>query len=134
MLSQMQMEEPVVRVVSVTDVACATTQTATSAHLALEINNAFLLHLKREKKSILEELDKQQHTIKLNISSVRLKESLEKATGKLSSRFRSANGGSARKRIKAGKTNITLHSGDMVDVAAVEEQLQQTEVRKTSIT
>ena len=62
--SQMQ---PVVRVVSVTNVACATTQTAA---FALEIDNAFLLHLKRDKEK--HELDKQRHMIKLNISSVRL--------------------------------------------------------------
>ena len=45
--SFLAMAEALVRVVSAADVACATTQTVSSAVLALEIDNEFLINTKR---------------------------------------------------------------------------------------
>ena len=50
-----QMEEASVTVVSVADVACANTQTAASAVLALEISNQFLINAKIEGRNVIEE-------------------------------------------------------------------------------
>ena len=113
--------------VSVADVACANTHTVASAVLALEIANEFLLGMKRDGKNLVEETSSGQ-LISLNTSSKRIQGSLEKAAGKLSAKFSKAKGGAERKKIKGGKTRITLQLGDTVNVATVEDKLQQTEV------
>ena len=116
--------------VSVADVACANTRTVASAVLALEIANEFLLGMKRDGKNLVEETSKRisGQLISLNTSSKRIQGSLEKVAGKLSAKFSKAKGGAERKKIKGGKTRITLQLGDTVNVATVEDKLQQTEV------
>ena len=125
------MEEASVRVVSVADVACANTQTAASAVLALEIDNEFLISTKREGGNVIEETNKHisGNVISLNTDSNHLQGSLEKAAGKLCAKFSKAKGGAERKKIKGGKTRIILQPHDVVDVGAVQDVLQQTEVR-----
>ena len=61
-----QMEKASVKVVSVADVACANTQTASSAVLALEIANEFLISTKREKGNVIEETKKTQWQCNFN--------------------------------------------------------------------
>ena len=114
--------------VSVADVACANTRTVASAVLALEIANEFLLGMKRDGKNLVEETSKRisGQLISLNTSSTQ--GSLVKAAGKLSAKFSKAKGGAERKKIKGEKTRITLQLGDTVNVATVEDKLQQTEV------
>ena len=124
----------VVTVVSVADVACANTQTAASAVLALEIGNEFLINTKREGSNVVEETNKHisGNVISLNMNSNHLQGSLEKAAGKLCAKFSKAKGGAERKKIKGSKTRIVLQSDDVVDVGAVQDELQQTEVRCTN--
>ena len=110
-----------VRVVAVSDVACANTEVAGSAALALELDNDFLLKVK---KNIIEEINKQQQMIQLS-SSDRIRESLRRLTGKLGARI---GRGDERKRIQPGKSHITLQSDDLIDVSAVKEMLEKTEV------
>ena len=113
--------------VSVADVACANTHTVASAVLALEIANEFLLGMKRDGKNLVEKTSKRisGQMISLNTSSKRIQGSLEKEAGKLSAKFSKAKGGAER---KGGKTRITLQLGDTVNVATVEDKLQQIEV------
>ena len=125
------MAEALVRVVSAADVACATTQTVSSAVLALEIDNEFLINTKRERRNVIEEVNKQirDKVISLNVNSTRMQGSLDKAAGKLRAKFSKAKGGAERKKIKSGKTRIILQTEDTVDVGAVQDELQQTKVR-----
>ena len=120
-----EMAEVPVTITSVADVTCCSTK-VNSAVLALEISNDFLLGLKREGKNILEEISKSisGQVVALNTESTRLRQSLEKAVGKLSSKFTQAKGGTERKKIKSRKTRITLSSDDTINIA----QFQQTEV------
>ena len=129
-----QMEEAVVTVVSVADVACANAQTAASAVLALEIDNEFLINTKREGRNVVEETNRHisGNVISLNTNSNHLQGSIEKAAGKLCAKFSKAKGGAERKKIKGSKTRIVLQSDDVVDVGAVQDELQQTEVRCTN--
>ena len=39
--------------------------------------------------------------------------------------FSKSKGGSAKKKIREGKTRITLQEGDVVDIAAVKQNLEQ---------
>ena len=118
------------KVVSVTDVACATTTAAASAVLGLEIANDFLMNMKREGKNFIEETNRRisGHMISLNMQSTRIQTALEKAAGKLSTKFSKAKGGAERKKIKGGKTRVTLQTCDIVDVATVEAKLEETVV------
>ena len=97
------------KVVSVTDVACATTTAAASAVLALEIANDCFMNLKRERKNFIEETNNRisGHVVSLDMQSVGIQNALEKAAGKLSTKLSKAKGGAERKRIKGGKTRIT---------------------------
>lgn len=124
-----EMAEKPVTITSAADVACCST-TVNSAVLALEISNDFLLGLKRDGKDILVEINKKisGQVVALNANSTRLQQSIEKAVGKLSSRFTQAKGGAERKKIRSRKTRITLSSDDTIKVAALENQIQQTEV------
>ena len=54
------MKESPVKVVSVTDVACATTTAAAFAVLGLEIANDFLMNMKREGKNFIEDWGNEQ--------------------------------------------------------------------------
>ena len=118
------------RIVSAADVACTST-TVASAILALEISNDFLLSLKREGKNFLEETNKVigGQAIVLDVNCIRLQSSFEKAAGKLATKFTKAKGSWERNKIKRGKTRITVSSGETVNFTAVEERLQQAEVK-----
>ena len=117
------------RILSWADVACTST-TVASAILALEISNDFLLSLKREGKYFLEETNKVigGQAIVLDVNCLRLQSSFEKAAGKLATKFK-AKGSWERNKIKCGKTRITVSSRETVNFAAVEERLQQAEVK-----
>ena len=117
------------RILSRADVACTST-TVASAILALEISNDFLLSLKREGKYFLEETNKVigGQAIVLDVNCLRLQSSFEKAAGKLATKFK-AKGSWERNKIKCGKTRITVSSRETVNFAAVEERLQQAEVK-----
>jgi len=117
-----------VRVISVSDVVCATTQSVASALFALEIDNSFLLNIGEEGKNAITEINKQQRVIQLVEESERLVASLEKLIGKLHRRFSQAKGGTMRKKIREGKTKVILQEGDVVDIKTMKEQLQHTEV------
>ena len=118
------------KVVPVTDVACATTTAVASAVLALEISNDVLMSVKRERKNFIEKLNTRisGHMISLDMQSTRIQNALEKAAGKLSAKFSKAKGGDKRKKIKGGKTRIILQTSDIVDVATVESTLEETAV------
>ena len=125
------MEESPVRVVSVSDVVCATTTAAASAVLALEVDNDFLINIKREGKNLVEEINKRicGHILSLDMNSTRIQSLLEKAAGKLCTKFSKAKGGDERKKIKGAKTRVTLQMSDIVNVATVEAELEETAVR-----
>ena len=117
-----------VRIVSVSDVACATNATAASAVLALQINNGFLLNIKQERKQPIAELNHHLNNIKLNTNSVRLHTALQKLIGKLNSRFSKAKGGGERKKLKMGASHMTLQKYDIVNVSEMQHKLNETEV------
>ena len=48
--------------------------------------------------------------------------------GKLFAKFTKAKGGTERKKIKDGKTRVTVSYGETVDSTAMEDRLQQAEV------
>ena len=114
--------------VSVADVVCANTATAASGVLALEITNDFLMKMKREGKNVLEEIKKRISHFTQYMTSTRLQSSLEKILGKLSTKVLKCKGGAMRNKIRAGKTRLILQSGDIVNVATVENRLQETAV------
>ena len=53
---------------------------------------------------------------------------LEKAAGKLCTKLSKAKGGTERKKIKGAKTRVTLQMSDIVNVATVEAELEETAV------
>ena len=114
------------------DVVRTNTDFAASAVLALEINNNFLLEIKQKGKQPIAAINEKQKVIQLQ-SSERLQAALDRLLGTLHTRFTKAKGGTARKKIKEGKTRLTLQEGDVVDVANVTQQLVQAEVRKRKI-
>lgn len=124
------MEEASVRVVFAADVACANTRTVASAVFALDIANQFLIDTKREQRNVIEEMNKniRGNVISLNVNSNHLRRSLEKAAGKLCTKFSKAKRGAERKKIKDSRTRIILQSDDIVDVSSVQNELQ-TEVK-----
>ena len=126
------METPVAKVVSVADVVSTNADFAASALLALEVNNDFLLEIRQEEKEPIAAINEKQKVIQLQ-SSERLPAALDRILGSLQNRFRKSKGGSARRKIKEGKTRITLQEGDIVNVANVQQQLVQTEVRRTNL-
>ena len=126
------METPVVKVVCVADVVSTNADFAASSVLALEVNNDFLLEIRQEEKESIAAINEKQKVIQLQ-SSERLQAALDRILGSLQNRFRKSKGGSARRKIKEGKTRITLQEGDIVNVANVQQQLAQTEVRKTNL-
>ena len=101
---------------------------AASALLALEVNNNFLLEVRQKGTQPIAALNNQLKMVQLQ-STERLKVALNKLLGKLQSRFTKAKGGTARRKIKEGKTKIIVQESDVVDVASVRKQLQETEVR-----
>lgn len=121
----MDQESPV-KIISASDV----TYSVDSAILALEISNDFLLQVRREGKSLLEEINKgiSSNAITLDKNSTRLRSTLEKTVGKLFTKFTRAKGGTERKKIKDGKTRVTVSCGETVDSIAMEDRLQQAEV------
>ena len=110
-----------VRVVSVADVACANTQTAASQHWLWRLVMNSLLTLKERGGMWL-----RKQTYQWQCSN-HLQGSLEKVAGKLCAKFSKSKGGAERK-IMGSKTRIVLQSDDVVDVGAVQDELQQTEV------
>ena len=66
--------------------------------------------------------------ISLNMQSTRIQTALEKAAGKLSTKISKAKSGAERKKIKGGKTRVTLQTSDIVDVATAEAKLEETVV------
>ena len=118
-------ETPVVRVVSVADVVSANAEFAASALLALEVNNTFLLEIRQKGKEPIAALNEKQKVIQLESSSKRLQDALDRLLGTLHNMFSKSKGGSARKKIREGKTRITLQEGDVVDIAAVKQNLEQ---------
>ena len=118
-----------VRIVSATDVVCARKQdTDFTQQVAIEVDNEYLLKVKREGKNLVDEMNASLTAIQLNRESERLQASLERSTGKLWNRLQKAKGGSERKRIKDGKTRVMLKEGDTVDVGVLTQNLQQAEV------
>ena len=111
------------------DVVRINTDFAASAVLALEVNNNFLLEIKQKGKQPIAAINEKQKVIQLQ-SSERLQAALDRLLGTLHTRFTKAKGGTARKKIKEGKTRLTLQEGDVVDVANVTRQLVQAEVRR----
>ena len=90
------------KVVSVTDMVCTTTTAAASAVLALEIANDFLMNMRREGKNFMEEINKRisGHVISVNTTSTRIQSALEKAAGKLSTKFSKAKVGLSGKNLR----------------------------------
>ena len=115
-------ETPVVRMVSVADVVSANADFAASALyiLALEVNNDFLLEIRQKGKEPIAALNDKQKVIQLESSSERLRAALDRILGTLHNKFSKSKGGSARKKIREGKTRITLQEGYVVDIAAVQ--------------
>ena len=62
----------------------------------------------------------------LDVNCIRLQRSFEKAAGKLATKFTKAKGSWERNKIK---TRVTVSSGETVNFTAVEERLQQAEVK-----
>lgn len=127
---KLSMEGSPVTVVSASDVVCATTTAAASAVLALEIENDFLINMKREGKNLMEETNKRisGHIVSLDMNSTRIQSLLEKAAGKLCTKFSKAKGGAERKKIRGAKTRVTLQMSDIVNVVTVEAELEETAV------
>ena len=118
-----------VRIVSATDVVCVRKQdTDFTQQVAIEVDNEYLLKVKREGKNLVDEINASLTAIQLNRESERLQASLERSTGKLWNRLQKAKGGSERKRIKDGKTRVMLKEGDTIDVGVLTQNLQQAEV------
>ena len=87
--------------------------------------------LKTEGENILEETNKVigGQAIVLDVNCIRLQNSFKKVAGKLATKFTKAKGSWERNKIKCGKTRITVSSGETVNFTAVEERLQQAEVK-----
>ena len=68
------------------------------------------------------------HVISLNMTSTRIQSALEKAARKLSTKFSKAKGGAEQKKLKGGKTRVTLQTSDIMNVATVEAKLEETVV------
>ena len=118
-----------VRIVSATDVVCARKQdTDFTQQVAIEVDNEYLLKVKREGKNLVDEMNASLTAIQLNRKSEQLQASLERSTGNLWNRLQKAKGGSERKRIKDGKTWVMLKEGDTIDVGVLTQNLQQAEV------
>ena len=115
------------RVVAVSDVACATAKVADTSALALELDNEFVLQVKEKKQNIIDEINKQQQVMQLAHSD-RIRESLRRLSGKLSGKIGRAKGGDARKKIRTGKSHIMLETNDLINVSALREQVEKTEV------
>lgn len=107
--------------------ACTTVE---SPLLGLEIPNASLLCWKRDGKNLVEEVNKGicGQTVALDVNCTRLTSLLEKTSGKLRVKFSKAKGSWQRNKIKTGKTYITVGSGEVVNVQAITQQLEQAEV------
>ena len=84
------------------------------------------------RKEPIAAINEKQKVIQLQ-SSECLQAVLDKILGSLQNRFRKSKGQSARRKIKKGKTRITLQKGDIVYVANVQQQLVQMEVRKINL-
>ena len=118
-------ETPFVRIVSVADVVSANAEFAASALLALEVNNDFLLEIRQKGKEPIAAPNEKQKVIQLESTSQRLQAALDRLLGTLHNKFSKSKGGSARKKVREGKTRITLQEGDVVDIAAVQQKLVQ---------
>ena len=91
----------------------------------MEVNNDFLLEIRQKGKEPIAALNDKQKVIQLESSSERLRAALDRILGTLHNKFSKSKGGSARKKIREGKTRITLQEGDVVDIAAVQQKLVQ---------
>ena len=77
-----------VRIVSATDVVCARKQdTDFTQQVAIEVDNEYLLKVKREGKNLVDEMNASLTAIQLNRESEQLQASLERSTGKLWNRL-----------------------------------------------
>lgn len=121
------MDSSPVRLVATGDVVNANAEFAASAVLALEVDNEYLLEVKQKCLEPIAAINSTQSVVQLETTQ-RLRLSLEKRIGALHSKFTNAKGGTARRKIREGKTKFILQEEDLTDIAAMREELRKKEV------